>query len=174
MVVFLEPIAAQVPVFVFAMKIGRRARQPNSPGLKSGVCILGKPGASALGTYTHVARRIACHRTPPIFIGLMWSSQGHGVSREGGNPLPRPLDSGSGAGMTIGTPPVLILLMWPDKAIVIREKLLIATVTPHRLARAGGHPQGGGVPLTRTEQLLLLPRFRRASLHSCAILRPWG
>ena len=44
--------------------------------------------------------------------------------------------------MTIRTPPVFILLMWPDKAIVIREKLLIATVTSHRLARAGGHPQG--------------------------------
>ena len=31
--------------------------------------------------------------------------------------------------MTIGTPPVLILLTWPDKAIVIREKLSASTAT---------------------------------------------
>ena len=88
----------------------------DSPGLKSGVCRLGKPGASAPGTYTHAARRIPCRRTPPVLIDLMWPGNAMVFPAQslprtpirGGNPRPRPLDSGSkpapyhdaGAGMT--------------------------------------------------------------------------
>ena len=63
---FHLPWCRSQPAWPIAMKMGQWGKQPNSPGLKSGVCRSSKLGASAPGTYTHAARPIACRRTPPF------------------------------------------------------------------------------------------------------------
>ena len=67
--------------------------------------------------------------------------------------------------MTIRTPPVFVLLIWPDKAMVIREKLSISTATVMP-ASAGIHRGLGIVPPISTEQLLGV----RATVGARAIL----